>query len=415
MSLKPAMFFASALVLAGLIASPIAAQAGGMSHMGTYGGGMSHPAPAKTYCPQPSTGGGKSTGIGTINVYKPVSINNNVNVYKPTTINNDINVYKPVTVTNNIDNSKNIDINKPVTINKTIDNSKNININNNIDASKNIDIDKTIIINKGGQGGSQSSSQADAAAEAAAVATAVAAAISSSNSSSNAMIDFNGGNSSSASNSSSSSNSSGGSESSSSAFGFSGSGTAIGGSSYIAETPGPFAGGDLGTITVEAAPTVARAACTFQEATVIKAIHAVCVSADNHEFPASHMVPDTWIDASYEGEIARCIPGSHLKVTVGAVFQSNEGMASSWSHGQTLECAPHEAVRHFKDGMLKCAPALPVPDCTERTNLRKYGTADMFFTYRTKVCLETHEEYSEVAAHDGAAESFEGSGNTLAP
>ena len=30
--------------------------------------------------------------------------------------------------------------------------------------------------------------------------------------------------------------------------------------------------------------------------------------------------------------------------------------------------------------------------CTERTNLRKYGTADMFFTYRTKVCLETHEE-----------------------
>ena len=29
-----------------------------------------------------------------------------------------------------------------------------------------------------------------------------------------------------------------------------------------------------------------------------------------------------------------------------------------------------------------------VPDCTERTNLRKYGTGDMFFTYVTRVCLE---------------------------
>ena len=37
--------------------------------------------------------------------------------------------------------------------------------------------------------------------------------------------------------------------------------------------------------------------------------------------------------------------------------------------------------------MLKCAPAMPVRDCTERTNLRKYGTGDMFFSYRTRVCV----------------------------
>ncbi len=37
--------------------------------------------------------------------------------------------------------------------------------------------------------------------------------------------------------------------------------------------------------------------------------------------------------------------------------------------------------------MLKCAPAVPVPDCTERTNLRRYGTGDMFFTFRAKVCV----------------------------
>ena len=42
--------------------------------------------------------------------------------------------------------------------------------------------------------------------------------------------------------------------------------------------------------------------------------------------------------------------------------------------------------------MLKCAPAEKVVDCTERTNLRKYGTGDMFFTYVTKVCIEGNRE-----------------------
>ena len=28
-----------------------------------------------------------------------------------------------------------------------------------------------------------------------------------------------------------------------------------------------------------------------------------------------------------------------------------------------------------------------VKDCTERTNLRKYGTGDFFFSYRGKVCV----------------------------
>ncbi|HEY5348010.1 MAG TPA: hypothetical protein VIJ72_07450, partial [Rhizomicrobium sp.] len=169
------------------------------------------------------------------------------------------------------------------------------------------------------------------------------------------------------------------------------------GTSGIPESPGPFAGGDIGSIAVSAAEETVHAhhECVFQESTIVKAIHAVCIAADGHEFPASHMVGQTWIESAYEGEIARCIPGAHLKVVVGEVVQSSEGMASSYSNGQVLECAAHEAVRHYKDGLLKCAPAMAVPDCTERTNLRKYGTGDLFFTYRAKVCLQTHREYSE--------------------
>ena len=132
--------------------------------------------------------------------------------------------------------------------------------------------------------------------------------------------------------------------------------------------------------------------CHFVNATVVKSIHAVCVSADGHQFPASHMTPETWINSGYEGEVARCLPGSTLRVLIGSVIQSDQGMATSYQDAEGLVCGAGEAVRHYKDGMLKCAPAEKVVDCTERTNLRKYGTGDMFFTYVTKVCLEQHQQ-----------------------
>jgi len=148
-------------------------------------------------------------------------------------------------------------------------------------------------------------------------------------------------------------------------------------------------------------------ACHMQEANVVKSIHAVCVSFEGREYAASHMVGETWIDSGYEGEIARCIPGSHLKVTIGDVLQSDQGLAGTYEHGQVLECGEHEALRHFKDGMVKCAPAIPVPDCTERTNLRRWGTGDFFFSFRAQVCV------GESRTAEAATESTEVGGMTL--
>jgi hypothetical protein len=133
--------------------------------------------------------------------------------------------------------------------------------------------------------------------------------------------------------------------------------------------------------------------CHFTDATVVKTIHAICTASDGHQFPASHMTPDTWINSSYEGEVARCLPGTKLTATIGSVIQSSAGMSTSLADGQTLQCGAGEALRHYKEGMLKCAPAVKVPDCTERTNLRKYGSGDMFFTYVSKICQETGKEY----------------------
>ncbi|MDE2462623.1 MAG: hypothetical protein KGO02_02760 [Alphaproteobacteria bacterium] len=351
---RTAHFLTSALMSAMMVVAPLAAQAGGLSHKGTIGGMSRVPAT----CGPVS----RPTRPSIENIYKPATITNNLNVYKRTSIDKTINVYKPVTVnkmvdvTTNVDNSKNITINKPVSITTNIDNSKTIDItkkidnSKTIDNSKNISINKSIVINKGGDNISVSASaEASASANAAAIAGAGAGAV------------------------------------------------VIGGGGWAPEAPQPYMGGDIGSISVEAAPVHAQ--CTIQEATVVKAIHAVCIAAGGHEFPASHMLADTWISASYEGEVARCIPGAHLKIVISKVVQSNEGLAAGHK-GEVLECGPHEALRHYKNGMLKCAPAVPVPDCTERTNLRKYGSADMFFSYRAKVCLETDEEYSDNQSSD---------------
>jgi hypothetical protein len=135
------------------------------------------------------------------------------------------------------------------------------------------------------------------------------------------------------------------------------------------------------------ASAAAEETCEMQEASVVKAVHAVCISSEGREFPASHMLPETWIDTAYEGEVARCIAGSTVKVVIGDVVQSDQGMAGTYENGEMLACGRGEALWHYKNGMLKCAPAMPVKDCTERTNLRRFGTGDFFFSYRSKVCV----------------------------
>jgi len=245
---------------------------------------------------------------------------------------------------------------KPVTINTNININKNIDINKNVNINNNIDISKSISISN-----SSSSASASAVVEAGASSRAGAS---------------------------------------------SGSGATVYSGGSYAESVAVNHGGDIGNI--ETSQT-----CEMQDATVVKAIHAVCVSANGQEFPASHMVSETWLDASYEGEIARCIPGSTLKVMIGDVVQSDQGMAGSYQGATPIMCGEHEALRHFKNGMLKCAPEMPVPDCTERTNLRKYGTGDLFFSYRSQVCITPGRTASARPADVGGMtlEGGVGSGN----
>jgi hypothetical protein len=120
------------------------------------------------------------------------------------------------------------------------------------------------------------------------------------------------------------------------------------------------------------------------------------------------MIGDTWLESSYEGEVARCLPGAILKVVIGDVLQSDQGMAGTYENGQVMQCGPNEALRHYKDGMLKCAPAVPVKDCTERTNLRLYGTGDFFFSFRTQVCATAAKTASSRSAIEVTGMALDG-------
>jgi hypothetical protein len=353
MRFKGSIYLTSILTSVALLVAPMAAQAGGMSRIGTYGGnkGMQ---PGGPNCKPGFNGGNRQ-----VNIYKPTNIQNNISVYKPVTINKNVNVYKPVTIEKNINVYKPITINKNVEINKSIDITKNIDNSKYIDNSKNININKSIVINKGG-----------GEAEALAVAAAFAQASASANAS--AQVNVYG-----------------------SANAMSGGVSYASSGSYV-EAPPSYAGGDLGNISVQAPQQ-----CVWRDATVVKAVRALCVSADGREFPAAHMSGDTWINGAYEGELARCLPGSVLKVVMGKVSQSNQGMAGAFEGAETIQCRPREALRHFKGGVLKCAPAVKVPDCTERTNLRKWGTGDMFVSYASQVCVDVDSrEYSQTMSRD---------------
>jgi hypothetical protein len=267
-------------------------------------------------------GGGSYGGGMPVGMGSKCKTGGGISIYKPVTINKNVNVNKSINI------YKPVNIEKNINITKNIDNSKNININKNVNINKNININKVIVINKGG---ANAEAQAFAQASASANANAQAASVSYSAAySESTVINHNGG------------------------------------------------GGEVAV--------AAEESCQMTEATVVKALHVVCITAEGREFPASHMLKDTWVESGYEGEVARCIPGAHVKAVIGDVLQSDEGMAGTYANGQVLECGMHEALRHFKDGMLKCAAAVPVKDCTERTNLRLYGTGDFFFSYRAQVC-----------------------------
>ena len=131
MPAKPLMSLASATATAGLVLGPVAANAGGMSQVGTGG----KPAVARVSnltcgVVVPAVGVPPQIPARTTNIYKPVTITNTVDAFR------NISVIKNIDNSKTIDASKNIEIDKPVVIQKTCNTTNSNTTNNNNSTSE---------------------------------------------------------------------------------------------------------------------------------------------------------------------------------------------------------------------------------------------------------------------------------------
>jgi hypothetical protein len=106
--------------------------------------------------------------------------------------------------------------------------------------------------------------------------------------------------------------------------------------------------------------------------------------------------PDREIAEGYEGEVYRCIAGSHMQVTI-AQWRDQVSFAG----GQTLSCQKGEALWHSAGqggGRLVCKPQIPARDCNERSLLRRFGAGIKILTLVMTEKYQAYHEHSSAAA-----------------
>ena len=345
--------------------------------------------------------------------------NTNININKTFDFSKNINVFKSFEYNTHIDNSRNVNINKTFDFSKNIDVSRNINIYKNIDLSKHIEINKNIDISKnyydfskktiinihksGKGGGDQSQNQEQnqnqenfQQQDQNQTSNNTNTNNNDSNASSDQTINLTINN---------TSEPGGGgtvnvfANSMANAFA---NATAVASAmqhqTFLGDQRGFGGGGSFTTVinrgggnvgvgvAIEQEHEERYEECVEQWATVVKSIHAECIDSRGTRHPAVRMRPETWINTSLSEEIFRCLPGSDLHVVIGDVVDSDQGIAAVYEGGTTLVCRAGEALRHYQDGIVRCAVAEQLEDCVERTNMRRYGVGDVFFSFQAKVC-----------------------------
>jgi hypothetical protein len=130
----------------------------------------------------------------------------------------------------------------------------------------------------------------------------------------------------------------------------------------------------------------------------IVVIQAVCIDDKETPHPASQVSPDRDIDEHFEGELYRCIAGTHMQFTM-----ADYSGQISFEHGQTRSCAKGEALWRSGAGEIQCRPQAPARDCNERSLLRRFGAGVKIIKI---VTTETYTAYREEMVRSASAGSF---------
>ena len=109
-------------------------------------------------------------------------------------------------------------------------------------------------------------------------------------------------------------------------------------------------------------------------------VEAVCIDDKNTPHPASRVDGEMAVDGKYNGEIYRCIAGTHMQVTMGEMVNGT----ASFETGETFSCGKGEALWHGPGGVLQCRTQIPERNCNERSLLRKFGPGVKLVKVATK-------------------------------
>lgn len=127
-------------------------------------------------------------------------------------------------------------------------------------------------------------------------------------------------------------------------------------------------------------------------------IQAVCIDDKEVPHPASQVTPDRDIDEHYEGELYRCIAGTHMEATM-----ADYHGAIAFDHAQTITCVKDQALYRSADGRVFCRRQIPARNCNERSLLRRYGAGVKIVKI---VTVEKYTAYREVASRSARMSSF---------
>ena len=98
-------------------------------------------------------------------------------------------------------------------------------------------------------------------------------------------------------------------------------------------------------------------------------VQAFCIDDRNTPHPASRVDGELSVSGNYDGELYRCVAGTHMQVTFG---EMTDGKAN-FDTGETFSCGKGEALYHSRGGVLQCRLQVAERNCNERSLLRKFG------------------------------------------
>jgi hypothetical protein len=142
-----------------------------------------------------------------------------------------------------------------------------------------------------------------------------------------------------------------------------------------------------------------RASYEATRTKIIKVIiEAVCIDDKDVPHPASQTSPDRDISEDFEGELYRCIAGTHLMATI-AEYHGDV----AFDHGWTMACDKGQALYRGHDGKVECVAQKPARDCNERSLLRRFGAGVKILTMIT---TEKYTAYREETIQSSSASSM---------